>query len=129
MGILKPLLLSSFASFSESVPSSWLNKLEKKYISNQHKHPRLETRSSALRTLSVTLRLHPLDFETGWTGELWSNCVLLILETEENSLFSSKIFFFKNIYIFLKVIFEFFFEIFVFLKQAGLESSGRIASS
>ena len=22
----------------------------------------------------------PLDSETGWTGELWSNCVLLILE-------------------------------------------------
>ena len=28
----------------------------------------------------VTLRLPPLDSETGWTGELWSNPVLLILE-------------------------------------------------
>ena len=27
-----------------------------------------------------TLRLPPLDSETGWTGELWSNPVLLILE-------------------------------------------------
>ena len=30
--------------------------------------------------LCVTLRVHPLDSETGWTGELWSNTVLLILE-------------------------------------------------
>ena len=29
---------------------------------------------------SVTLRVPPLDSETGWTGELWSNCVFLILE-------------------------------------------------
>ena len=28
----------------------------------------------------VTLRLPPLYSETGWTGELWSNPVLLILE-------------------------------------------------
>ena len=28
----------------------------------------------------VTLRGPPLDSETGWTGELWSNPVLLILE-------------------------------------------------
>ena len=28
----------------------------------------------------VRLRLSPLDSETGWTGELWSNPVLLILE-------------------------------------------------
>ena len=28
----------------------------------------------------VTLRGHPLDSETGWTGELWSNPVLLISE-------------------------------------------------
>ena len=30
--------------------------------------------------LCVTLRGPPLDSETGWTGELWSNPVLLILE-------------------------------------------------
>ena len=29
---------------------------------------------------SVTLRVPPLDSETGWTGELWSNRVVLILE-------------------------------------------------
>ena len=29
---------------------------------------------------SVTLVLPPLDSETGWTGELWSNRILLILE-------------------------------------------------
>ena len=29
---------------------------------------------------SVTLRVPPLDSETGWTGELSSNCVLLILK-------------------------------------------------
>ena len=29
---------------------------------------------------SVTLRGLPLDSETGWTGELWLNTVLLILE-------------------------------------------------
>ena len=29
---------------------------------------------------SVTLRVPPLYSETGWTGELWSNPVLLILE-------------------------------------------------
>ena len=29
---------------------------------------------------SVTLVLPPLGSETGWTGELWSNCILLILK-------------------------------------------------
>ena len=33
-----------------------------------------------LRPSSVTLRGPPLDSETGWTGELWSNRVLLICE-------------------------------------------------
>ena len=33
-----------------------------------------------LRPPSVTLRGPPLDSETGWTGELWSKRVLLILE-------------------------------------------------
>jgi hypothetical protein len=36
--------------------------------------------SFVLRPSYVTLRLPPLDSETGWTGELWSNRVLLILE-------------------------------------------------
>ena len=31
-------------------------------------------------TLCVTLRPPPLYSETGWTRELWSNCVFLILE-------------------------------------------------
>ena len=33
-----------------------------------------------LRPSSVTLVLPPMKSETGWTGELWSNRVLLILE-------------------------------------------------
>ena len=43
-----------------------------------HTYPLLERRSTFL--LLVTLRGPPLYSETGWTGELWSNCVLLILE-------------------------------------------------
>ena len=45
-------------------------------------YPILDTRISVrlcVRTC-VTLRPPPLDSETGWTGELWSNPVLLILE-------------------------------------------------
>ena len=40
----------------------------------------LFVRSSFVLRSYVTLRGPPLDSETGWTGELWSNCVLLILE-------------------------------------------------
>ena len=36
---------------------------------------------------SVTLRVPPLDSETSSTGELWSNCLLLILENLEKSNF------------------------------------------
>jgi hypothetical protein len=43
------------------------------------KYPKLDTRISFVR-MFVTLRGPPLDSETGWTGELWSNRVLLILE-------------------------------------------------
>ena len=47
-------------------------------------HPKLDTRISFVRSFvrpsCVTLRGPPLDSETGWTGELWSNPVLLILE-------------------------------------------------
>ena len=44
-------------------------------------HPKLDMRISFVRSFfSVTLVLPPLDSETGWTGELWSNGVLLILE-------------------------------------------------
>ena len=46
--------------------------------------PILDTRISFVRPSpppsSVTLVLPPLKSETGWTGELWLNCVLLILE-------------------------------------------------
>ena len=45
--------------------------------------PKLDARISFLflRPLSpVTLRGPPLDSETGWTEELWSKRVLLILE-------------------------------------------------
>ena len=45
-------------------------------------HPILDTRISVRSyvRVCVTLRVPPLDSETGWTGELWSNPVLLILE-------------------------------------------------
>ena len=35
---------------------------------------------SLVRPLCVTLRVPPLYSDTEWTGELWSNHVLLILE-------------------------------------------------
>ena len=49
-------------------------------------NPILDTRISVLRPSSfvlcpcVTLKQPPLNSETGWTGELWSNRILLILE-------------------------------------------------
>ena len=43
-------------------------------------NPILDTRISVLCTLFVTLRRPALDFETGWTGELWLNTNLLNLE-------------------------------------------------
>ena len=44
-------------------------------------YPKLDTRISFVRpSSSVMLVLPPLKSETGWTGELWSNHVLLILE-------------------------------------------------
>ena len=52
-------------------------------------YPKLERRNTVLLLLllyyscycyCVTLRVPPLKSETGWTGELWFNCVLLILE-------------------------------------------------
>ena len=44
-------------------------------------YPILDTRISV--RMCVTLRPTPLDSETGWTGELWSNPVLLILEGQK----------------------------------------------
>ena len=38
---------------------------------------------------SITLRIPPLDSETGWTGELGSNPVLLIFENLDHSIFFS----------------------------------------
>ena len=43
-------------------------------------YPKLDTRISSVCSFSVTLREPPLDSERGWTGDLWSNRVLLILE-------------------------------------------------
>ena len=43
-------------------------------------NPILDTRISGLPPSSVTLRVPPVKSETGWTGELWSNCVHLILK-------------------------------------------------
>ena len=42
---------------------------------------------SGLQTLSVTLRGPPLDSEMDWTGEIWSNRVLLILENKEGCIY------------------------------------------
>ena len=39
---------------------------------------------------SVTLTGHPLDSETGWTGELWSN-IILLNKYKRIDLFSGKI--------------------------------------
>ena len=55
-------------------------------------NPILDTRISVCPSVwtlsfSVTLRLPPLDSETGWTGELWSNTNLLI---QQNIFFSIK---------------------------------------
>ena len=48
----------------------------------EYSNPILDTRISVRSyvCLCVTLRGPPLKSETGWTGELWSNPVLLILE-------------------------------------------------
>ena len=43
-------------------------------------YPKLDTRISFVRSSFVTLRVPPLKSETCWTGELWPNRVLLILE-------------------------------------------------
>ena len=60
-----------FPSFSASQYPRPMRKL--------YRNPILDTRIS-VRPSSVTLRLPPLKSETGCTGELWSNCVLLILK-------------------------------------------------
>ena len=36
---------------------------------------------------AVTLRLPPLDSETGWTGELWSKTNLLIWQNYDKTFF------------------------------------------
>ena len=53
-----------------------------------HVNPKLDTRISFVRPY-VTLVLPPLKSETGWTGELWLNRVLLILENKDDSIFFS----------------------------------------
>ena len=72
-------------------PYGWIRRelsiFVKENLTNMFNNPKLDTRISVLRTLSfVTLRLPPLDSETGWTGELWSNCVFLVLENYDNSI-------------------------------------------
>ena len=85
---------------------------------------KLDTRISVLRlSSSVMLRVHPLDSETGWNvGALVESRPPNIVKLED-SIFYCKKFFLK------KSDFSRFFQIFVFLKRAGLESFGRIASS
>ena len=48
---------------------------KRKYL----QYPILDTRISSVRTPFV-LRYHPLKSETGCTGKLWSNRVLLLLK-------------------------------------------------
>ena len=63
-----------------------LHRLEALLVEHVHAvfniNPILDTRISVRASVRpcVTLRGPPLDSETGWTGELWSNPVLLILE-------------------------------------------------
>ena len=66
----------------------WRKYYKAKYVYKMD-HPKLDTRISVLRRLSVRLRVPPLDSKTGWTGELWSNPVLLIFENYKDSIFSS----------------------------------------
>ena len=82
-------------------------------------HPKLDTRISVLRRLSVRLRVPPLDSETGWTGELWSNPVLLILEKYRPATTTPAA---------ATPVSRSGYPPWI-LKRAGLESSGRIASS
>ena len=67
---------------------------------------------SFVHPLSVTLRLPPLDSETGWTGELWSN-------------FWIWGFFYELLYFFW--IFRFFFGLFTTKSYQGFYWSPKIA--
>ena len=58
--------------------SNLKNQLLRSYIRKENYQP--ATTPAAAAPMYVTLRGPPLDSETGWSGELWSNPVLLILE-------------------------------------------------
>ena len=69
---LRTRLLDILVQYTDCTPR-WIS-----YI--RHKDFLLLLLLLLLRPPSVTLRGSPLDSEMGWTGELWSNRVLLILE-------------------------------------------------
>ena len=61
--------------FSLTRPKSILTGKELSYIRKEKYRP-----ATTPAPMYVTLWLPPLDSEMGWTGELWSNRVLLIFE-------------------------------------------------
>ena len=73
-------LISPGAAVPVAPPTGYRSALQLNLqLSNiRHEDFRPSVRSFVLPC--VTLRGPPLDSETGWTGELWSNPVLLILE-------------------------------------------------
>ena len=93
------LIRQGEVNFAAAAPYSSFGSNLDQYSSNQKCNPKLDTRISVLRTSAfVTLRVPPLDSEMGWTGEVWSNHGLLILENYENCIFFRKYLF---IYLFL----------------------------
>ena len=70
-------------------------------------YPILDTRISGRPLSLVTLVLPSLYSETGLTEKLWSNCVLIILENQENSVFPANFNFF-NFFFYLKRFFQIF---------------------
>ena len=66
------------------------NYIEEKRKIFLFKYPILDTRNSFVLcplSSSGTLVLPPLDSETGWTGDIWLNRVLVILKNLENSIY------------------------------------------
>ena len=103
------------------------------WIRLKRKHPILErgrvvlltptnTTTTITTPVFVTLRLAPLASEMGWTGELWSESNLLILQNyEERIIFrlceSRRIFLWFFFYLIFCIIFEYFPHFFFLVKE------------
>ena len=83
--ILLPTLACRILWTHECTTQHWYVRL--KYSKSYIRH------EDFFRPSSVTLRVSHQDSATGWTGELWSNRVLLILESKKNSFFLEDFFF------------------------------------